>query len=62
MSLMVINAETTRIIEQVLHMRNAALSLDQQIRGVEPWPGVTFNVDNVEGQALLGTGNLPEPC
>ena len=55
MSMMVINADTARIIDQVIKMRNADLPFDQQIRGVQPWPGTTFDVDRVEGQALLGT-------
>ena len=54
MSMMVVNADTVRIIDQVLEMRNADLPFDQQIHRVQPWPGATFDVDQVEGQALLG--------
>lgn len=55
MSTMVVNADTVHIIDQGLKMRNADLPFDQQIHGVQPWPGTTFSVDYVEGQALLGT-------
>ena len=38
------------IIEHVLAMR--------RIDGVQPWPGTTFDVHDIEGQALLGTSSV----
>jgi hypothetical protein len=54
MSMMVVNADTMRVIDQVLKMRNADLPFEQRTAGVQTWPGTTFSVDDVEGQALLG--------
>lgn len=55
MSMMVVNADTTRIIDQVLKMHNVGLPEgEQRFDGVQPWPGTTFDVNDVEGQALLG--------
>ena len=56
MSMMIINTDTMRIIERVLAMYNNDLSADmQRIDGVQLWPGTTFDVNDIEGQALLGT-------
>lgn len=49
MSLMVVNVDTRRIVDEVLRVRYGEIN-----EGVLPWPGTTFDVDNVEGQALLG--------
>lgn len=55
MSLMVVNTDTLRIIHRVLEMGQAGLKEGRRgIEGVRPWPGTTFGVDDIEGQALLG--------
>jgi hypothetical protein len=54
MSLMVVNSDTLFVIEQVLSMYNGRVPEGQRVDGVQPWPGTTFDVDEVEGQALLG--------
>lgn len=55
MSMMVINVDTVRIIDQVLKMHNEGLPEEaQRVHSVQPWPGTTFDVNDVGGQALLG--------
>jgi hypothetical protein len=56
MSMMIVNTDTLRIIKRVLAMYNDSLPAEmQRINGVQPWPGTTFDVNDIKGQALLGT-------
>lgn len=53
---MVINADTVRMIEHVLAIYNKGLSYGQQrVEEVQPWTGTTFDLNDIEGQELLGT-------
>jgi len=55
MSLMVVNVDTRQIVDEVLRARYGEFN-----EGVLPWPGTTFDVDDVEGQALLGMSGPSE--
>lgn len=55
LSTMITNTETEDIIEQILEDYNAELPEGrEEIDAVPPWPGMTFDTDDVAGQALLG--------